>query len=116
MTTPGHQGSARRATSGDPEPNPFAEAEKLMAQWEARHDIAASGRRPGPGVSQYLSRERCTEACSTPAHEHRRPRAESARDRRQGPPPDPHPHLSDFWGWLGGPPSPPRDTRRAAGS
>ena len=69
MTTPGHQGSARRATSGDPEPNPFAEEEELMAQWEARHDIAASGRRPGPGVSQYLSRERCTEACSTPAHQ-----------------------------------------------
>jgi hypothetical protein len=109
MTTPGHQGSARRATSGDPEPNPFAEAEKLMAQWEARHDIAASGRRPGPGVSEYLSHERCAEACSTPAQEHRRPRPGESRARRNGAPPDPHPHLSDFWGWLGGPPSRPRD-------
>ena len=104
MTAPGGRGPARGASSATPEPNPFAEAEKLMAEWEARHDLAASGRRPaGLGVSQYLAHERCTEACSTAGHPQRRARAEeSARDRRPTAAPDPHPHLSDLWGWLGG--------------
>jgi hypothetical protein len=103
MTAPGRRGPARDPGSATPEPNPFAEAEKLMAEWEARHDVAASGRRIGGlGVSQYLAHERCTEACSTAGHQHRRPRAQE-RDRRPSAPPDPHPHMSDLWGWLGGP-------------
>jgi hypothetical protein len=42
-------------------------AEKLIAEWEARHDVAARGSRATPGALQHYlaesrSRERCDEA------------------------------------------------------
>jgi hypothetical protein len=37
----------------------MSEAEKRMAEWEARHDVAARGHRPAPDVLQhYLAHER----------------------------------------------------------
>jgi hypothetical protein len=38
-------------------------AEKLMAEWEARHDVAARGRRvdPAAALQHYLSHSRCDE-------------------------------------------------------
>ncbi|MGY1679948.1 hypothetical protein [Geodermatophilus sp. SYSU D01176] len=54
--------SARR------EPREMTEAEKRMAEWEARHDVAARGHRAGPDVLQhYFAHERLT---------HPEPRAE----------------------------------------
>jgi hypothetical protein len=84
----------------------FSEAEKIMAQWEARHDIAAAGRRPtAAGVAQYLAHTRCVDACSAPEHRHTEA---AARPARKPSPPDPHPHLTDMFAWLV-PPAPRRD-------
>jgi hypothetical protein len=91
---------------GRPAPVEFSEAEKIMAQWEALHDIAAAGRRPtAAGVAQYLAHTRCVDACSAP--EHRQTEA-AARRARKPAPPDPHPHLTDMFAWLV-PPAPRRD-------
>jgi hypothetical protein len=56
--TPGTSGGAgRERTGGDP--LRMSEAEKRMAEWEARHDVAARGRAPAPDVVQhYLAHER----------------------------------------------------------
>lgn len=41
--------------------------EKLMAQWEAQHDVAARGHRGDPlGLQHSLSRERLAEQCRPP--------------------------------------------------
>jgi hypothetical protein len=98
MTAPDRRGPSDGPVPGSPELNPFATAEKLMAQWEARQAVTASGRRVvGQGVPQYMSHERCTDACSSPGH------AEHARSRRAAqhrPPPDGHPHFSDLLAWV----------------
>ncbi|MGY1669781.1 hypothetical protein [Geodermatophilus sp. SYSU D00710] len=40
----------------------MSEDEKLIAQWEARHDVAARGHRPDPqAVQDYLSHARASE-------------------------------------------------------
>jgi hypothetical protein len=86
------------------EPVQFSEAEKLMAQWEAQHAVIAAGRRlSGLSVSEYVAHTRCTDPPSTTAH---RGDQHGHRSRAQHrPPPDPHPHLSDLWGWLTPPPA-----------
>ncbi len=55
-------------------------AEKLMAEWEARHDVAARGRRvdPAAALQHYLSHSRCEEQLHH--HEHTRP-SRAARRR-----------------------------------
>jgi hypothetical protein len=41
--------------------------EKLIAQWEAQHDVAARGHRGDPlGLQRSLSRERLAEQCRPP--------------------------------------------------
>jgi hypothetical protein len=54
-----------------PDPLTMTPAEKLIAEWEARHDVAARGRRATPGALQHYlaetrSRERCDEAARRP--------------------------------------------------
>jgi hypothetical protein len=68
-----------------------------MAEWEARHDVAAAGRRPSAyNVGTYLSHTRCEDARTAPEHrEHVPPRPQ----RRPGPP-DAHPHVSDLLAWI----------------
>ena len=99
MTAPDSRGSSRARVPGSTE-NPFATAEKLMAQFEARHAATAAGRRVvGPGVSEYLTHERCTEACSRTGHRgHPEPRHRAREQHR--PPPDTHPHFSDLLAWV----------------
>lgn len=53
----GAPGAGRARADGDP--LRMSEAEKRMAEWEARHDVAARGHRPAPDVLQhYLAHER----------------------------------------------------------
>ncbi|SDX83905.1 hypothetical protein SAMN05661080_01404 [Modestobacter sp. DSM 44400] len=96
MTAPAPGGPADRKRQPAVEPVLFSEAEKLMAQWEAQHTVIAAGRRLGAvSVPQYVAHTRCSESppTATPGGHH--------RDRTQRrPPPDPHVHLSDLWGWL----------------
>lgn len=48
-----------RRTRRDLDPLQMTEAEKLMAEWEARHDVAARGHRGAPDVLQhYFAHER----------------------------------------------------------
>lgn len=68
-----------RARRPHPDPLTMTPAEKVIAEWEARHDVAARGSRPTFGtVQHYLSetrsRERCEEAARPPA---------AKRDRRR---------------------------------
>ena len=103
MPAPDTKGPSDGPVPGAPEQNPFATAEKLMAQWEARQAVAASGRRViGQGVSEYLTHERCPEACSSAGHKgHHGEQGERARARKQHrPPPDVHPHFSDLLAWV----------------
>src|SRR3712207_9022170 len=47
-------------------------AEKLAAEWEARHDVAARGRRidPAAALQHYLSHSRCEEELHHRDHPH----------------------------------------------
>jgi hypothetical protein len=111
MTGPASGEPSERPGREDPDLSQFALAEKLAAEWEARH-FAAARRTGGLGVQQYLSHERCTDACSSAGHPDRHREAASARRRQEHPAPvDSKPHLSDLWGWLGGPASGHRDDR-----
>jgi hypothetical protein len=121
MTAPDTRGPSDGPVPGAPDLNPFATAEKLMAQWEARHAVGAAGRRiAGPGVSEYLTHERCTEACSSPGrhgHDHAAEQAARRARAQRKPPPDTHPHFSDLLAWvlpISGPDDPPSG-RRAGG-
>jgi hypothetical protein len=106
MTAPDPEGPARPTTEGDGGPTSFSMAEKLMAEWEARHDVAAAGRRPSSfNVGSYLAHTRCEDARTAPEHrEHVAPRPQ----RRPGPP-DAHPHVSDLLAWIVTPSSTRRD-------
>src|SRR3712207_7303540 len=55
-------------------------AEKLAAEWEARHDVAARGRRidPAAALQHYLSHSRCEEELHHRDHPHPR---RTARER-----------------------------------
>jgi hypothetical protein len=106
MTAPDHGGESDRTRRAEQGPISFSEAEKLMAQWEARHAVAAAGRRvSGLGVPEYLAYARSSEAQKMADRQKHRADAERAARRRR-PEPDPHAHLSDLWSWLiPGPPS-----------
>lgn len=57
----GRIGAGLGSGQGGPggEPPHMSEAEKRMAEWEARHDVAARGHRAGPDVLQhYFAHER----------------------------------------------------------
>ena len=53
-------------------------------------------------MSEYLTHERCTEACSSTGHKrHHGEDVERAKARKQHrPPPDVHPHFSDLLAWV----------------
>ncbi len=71
---------ARRMPRGG-EPPHMSEAEKIVCEWEARHDVAARGRLGSPDVLQrYLTHERYMETHhSVPA-----PRRPAAPVRERG--------------------------------
>jgi hypothetical protein len=100
MTAPDARGPSDGPVPGSPDLNPFATAEKLMAQWEARHAIASSGRRVGQGVPEYLSHERCTEASSSPGHHHEEAAAARRARAQRRAAPDTHAHVSDLLAWV----------------
>ncbi|MDT0275436.1 hypothetical protein [Blastococcus goldschmidtiae] len=85
-------GSARAAQPGRPRPTwdplQMTAAEKCMAEWEARHDVAARGHRSGADALQhYLARSRVVE----PARPHgttppARPAPEPPEPERPAPP------------------------------
>src|SRR3954447_8062847 len=51
-----------------PDPLTMTAAEKVMAEWEARHDVIARGSRATPGAIQhYLAESRSKEACDRAA-------------------------------------------------
>lgn len=59
--SPEPTGSGSARTTGDP--LQMTEAEKRAAEWEARHDVAARGRRPGAEtVQHYVAHERLVHA------------------------------------------------------
>jgi hypothetical protein len=69
-----------------PDPLVMTPAEKAMAEWEARHDVAARGKRVTAGdVALYLAQSRSRERCDEAA----RPRPEPRRAAPAGPPPVP---------------------------
>jgi hypothetical protein len=73
----------------------MTEAEKRMAEWEARHDVAARGHRAGPDVLQhYFAHEQLTHAERVPAEAHpASPEQPAGRSGETEPADRPH-------GWL----------------
>jgi hypothetical protein len=67
-----------------------------MAEWEARHDVAARGRRPSAvSVGEYLMHTRCEDARTRRETQH-----VPHREPRRPEPPDPRPHVSDLLAWI----------------
>ncbi|MCZ2839153.1 hypothetical protein [Modestobacter sp. VKM Ac-2985] len=65
------EGSGPQDPRRHPAPDPLAmsPAEKVAAEWEARHDVAARGHRGTPGaVQHYLAESRTREAHHSGAH------------------------------------------------
>jgi hypothetical protein len=59
--SPDRAGPGQERLAGDP--LQMTEAEKRAAEWEARHDVAARGRRPGAETIQhYVAHERLVHA------------------------------------------------------
>lgn len=73
--SPERAGSGAARPSGDP--LQMTEAEKRAAEWEARHDVAARGRRPGgETVQHYVAHERLVHAAQPhPSGAHATPTA-----------------------------------------
>ncbi|MGY1704368.1 hypothetical protein ACI79C_07325 [Geodermatophilus sp. SYSU D00697] len=74
--------------------------EKLIAEWEARHDVAARGRRidPAAALQHYLSHTRCEEGL----HHHERPEhpsRASGRHRHADPFAAEHPFTASWVRW-----------------
>ena len=62
-----------------PDPLVMTPAEKVIAEWEARHDVAARGSRPSfVSVQDHLAASRCRERCDEAA----RPRPAERSSRR----------------------------------
>jgi hypothetical protein len=80
MSTPETTGTGRHRAHPAPAPVDMSPGEKLMCEWEARHDVVARGGRAAPGaVQHYLSetnsRDACERAATPPApHRARAPR------------------------------------------
>ncbi|MFQ1002417.1 hypothetical protein [Modestobacter sp. SSW1-42] len=96
MTTSEQSGRPDRGATGHPAPDPLAmsPAEKIAAEWEARHDVAARGRRAVPGaVQHYLAESRAhevrdrgaTRADHATADHATQPRGTAGGDRAGGP-------------------------------
>lgn len=68
MSDPVHR-SSERSSGAD-----MSLAEKLVAEWEARHDVAARGRRvdPAAALQHYLSHSKCEEELHHREHPHPR--------------------------------------------
>lgn len=84
MSTDGGTTQASRsgATRRTPDPLQMSAAEKCMAEWEARHDVAARGHRAPPDALQhYVAHSRLTE----PARPH--PAGAAAPTHRERPAP-----------------------------
>jgi hypothetical protein len=69
MSDPVHR-SPERSSGADT----MSLAEKLAAEWEARHDVAARGRRidPAAALQHYMSHSRCEEQLHHRDHPHPR--------------------------------------------
>ncbi|MGY1635956.1 hypothetical protein ACI78V_04790 [Geodermatophilus sp. SYSU D00742] len=80
------------------EPVPMSPAEKLMCEWEARHDVAARGRRvdPAAALQHYLSHSRCEEELHHPERPERRA---AERRRREDAFAAEHPLLTSWVRW-----------------
>ena len=93
MTTEerGQGAPGARRTRPNPDPLQMTEVEKRIAEWEARHDVAARGRRAAPDLVQhYIAHSRLTQgtrprpAAAPAANE--RPRPRPSRDDDAQPP------------------------------
>jgi len=59
MTSPHAPEPTGRPAAPRPDPVAMTPGEKVAAEWEARHDVAARGRRSAPdGVQHYLAAHR----------------------------------------------------------
>ena len=94
MSDPVHR-SPERPSGADT----MSVAEKLMAEWEARHDVAARGRRVDPAAApqHYLSHSQCEEELHHRHHPHRQrtPRQRSAAEEFAAE----HPLLASWVRW-----------------
>ncbi|SFO71877.1 hypothetical protein SAMN05660464_0728 [Geodermatophilus dictyosporus] len=98
----------------------MTEGEKLVAQWEAQHDVAARGSRCDPlGVQHQLSRARVAERAHAHPHGATASRAASVPAPSPAPaPPEPPPAdppadlTADLTAVAGRPPVPPARARR----
>jgi hypothetical protein len=62
VTTPDAAGPVDRPRRPHPDPLAMTPAEKVAAEWEARHDVAARGRHVSPdAVQHYLAESRTRE-------------------------------------------------------
>jgi len=97
MTSPATPGAA---DPRHPDPLVMTPAEKVMAEWEARHDVAARGSRAAPGAIQhYLSESHSREACERAARPAPAPPSGRRRERERTD------GDQKVWWWL----RPPRD-------
>jgi hypothetical protein len=91
MSTPETPGPDRRRPHPAPDPLGMTPGEKVMAEWEARHDVIARGGRAVPGaVQHYLSESHSRDACDRaasppPAHPARAARPARHADERPTP-------------------------------
>jgi hypothetical protein len=95
MTSSANPGPADRPSRHRPAPDPhtMTPGEKVMAEWEARHDVAARGSRATPGAIQlYLAESRLRELRKE--EEKRRVDREAARRSAR------RPVAEDHWWYL----------------
>jgi hypothetical protein len=94
MSDPVHRSSERPSGADS-----MSVAEKLMAEWEARHDVAARGGRidPAAALHHYLSHSRCEEELHHHGRRHprRTPRQRSAAEEFAAE----HPLLASWVRW-----------------
>ncbi|SNS10911.1 hypothetical protein SAMN04488107_1409 [Geodermatophilus saharensis] len=84
-------------TPGEHPRREMSEDEKLIAQWEARHDVAARGHRLDPqAVQDYLSHARATEHGRSAGSGHGATRA-AGGSAGPVPPAEPAPAPRSWW-------------------
>jgi hypothetical protein len=90
-------GSERRA----PGPAVISPAEKIMCEWEARHDVAARGRiaDPAAALQRYLNQSRLQDERRHREPAAPRPAAPGARATRTDPFAAEHPLLASWLRW-----------------
>jgi hypothetical protein len=68
VTTPDAGSPVDRPRRPHPDPLVMSPAEKIAAEWEARHDVAARGHHPSPdAVQHYLAEARTRGMVAEPA-------------------------------------------------